>query len=534
MNRDFNQANICHIDYQINSRGASKSNMRLLHTATLQMSEFFAGSAIPNSDISQLKGSESQSRNIPEYAILSHVWGSDEVSFQDMISDRVLAMKKTAWEKIQESCKQAQRDGYKYIWIDTCCIDKTSSTELSEAINSMFQWYKESAICYVYLSDVDTDDIFNHDEADPILRQELRSMFGKESLFRSTLQNYSRWFSRGWTLQELLAPLRVQFFDQHWKYIGRKEDHLQILSNITNIDLYALNGGDPQRLSIARRMSWAANRQTTRAEDMAYCLLGIFNINMPLLYGEGSKAFIRLQEEILKVSDDQSLFAWRNPAMNHYRDDYPEASKPQGLLAASPDVFEFSNTIAQFYTETPGRAFSSFTNKGLQVEFLMCQDLACPSGLVYLAVLSCQIGSMPGILPAIRLRRMTPNSDQYARIDMSQLLEMCSLNSRSRFNFQGFDPTKSQDQLTEMHLSKPVFPSIYSNAFNILTLSGIRNSLSGLDSSIRIHKTGAAVSFTPWILAGTPEPVFLSVYGCLRNASRTSLGRENSSYTTPA
>jgi hypothetical protein len=335
-------------------------------------------------------------------------------------------------------------------------------------------------------------------------------------------------------LQELLAPLKVQFFDKYWKSIGRKEDHLQNLSEITKIDLFALNGGDPQRLGIARRMSWAANRQTTRAEDMAYCLLGIFNIKMPLLYGEGAKAFVRLQEEILKVSNDQSLFAWRDPTMNHYRDDYPEASHPQGLLAASPGVFRYSNTIAQFYTETPGRAFSSSTNKGLQVEFLMCQDLTAASGLVYLAVLSCQIGNIPGILPAIRLRRITSNSDQYARIDMPQLLQMCSLDSRNRFDFQGFDPTKPQGQLTEMRLSKPIFARIYFKVFNFLTLGEIRNGLSGLDSSNHIHKTGAAGSITPWILASTPEPVFRPKYQCLESASRTSLGRKYSSHTTPA
>ncbi|PMD39488.1 HET-domain-containing protein [Hyaloscypha variabilis F] len=454
--------------------------MRLLHTNTLQMGEFFASSTIPIFETQRL-GSELLNRQVPEYAILSHVWGPEEVSFQDMVGDRSLAIQKTGWEKIRDSCKQARHDGFDYIWIDTCCIDKTSSTELSEAINSMFQWYKDSRICYVYLPDVDKDNvlfssminpgrhdidpkysvIYNHKD-DNATRDRKREILRRHPYqiklnpFQSNIKGYSRWFSRGWTLQELLAPLKVQFFDKYWRSIGGKEDHLDILSEITNIDRFTLNGGDRRRLSIARRMSWAANRQTTRAEDMAYCLLGIFEINMPLLYGEGARAFVRLQEEILKVSNDQSLFAWRDPTMEHYRDDYPEASHPQGLLAASPDVFEYSNTIAQFYTETSRHDFSSSTNKGLRVKFLMCQDPTAASGLVYLAVLSCQIGNIPGLLPAIRLRRITSTGDQYVRIDMPELLQMCSWDSQNRLDFGGFDPTKPQDQLTEID-SKTVY-----------------------------------------------------------------------------
>ena len=156
--------------------------------------------------------------------------------------------------------------------------------------------------------------------------------------------------------------------------------------------------------------------------------------------------------------------------MKDYREDYPEDSHPQGLLAATPEVFQYSHTIAQFYNETFGHSLSSATNKGLQIEFLMCLDPTAVSGLVYLAVLSCQIGKVPGILPAIRLRRMNTNSDQYVRIDMPRLLEMCSINSRQRFEFQGFDPTKSQDQLMEMHSSKLTLAGSFSQAFNVLTL----------------------------------------------------------------
>ncbi|PMD24481.1 HET-domain-containing protein [Hyaloscypha hepaticicola] len=271
--------------------------MRLLQTTTLRLEEFFASSAIDE---------RLENQGIPKYAILSHTWGFEEITFQDITGDRTIIQHKTGFSKVRNSCRQARADGYAYIWIDTCCIDKTSSAELSEAINSMYQWYKDSAICYAYLSDV----LIHPGPSD--LPHNLRHPFYTEDGMRySSSPSYSRWFSRGWTLQELLAPVKLQFFDRNWNSIGMKEDHMNTISRITNIDLFALNGGDLRRLSIARRMSWAANRQTTRIEDMAYCLLGVFGINMPLLYGEGAKAFIRLQEEILKISNDQSLFAWK-------------------------------------------------------------------------------------------------------------------------------------------------------------------------------------------------------------------------------
>lgn len=255
-------------------------------------------------------------------------------------------------------------------------------------------------------------------------------------------------------MQELIAPSKLRFYDKNWRFIGMKEDHMDAISGITNIDLFALNGGDLRRLSIARRMSWAANRQTTRVEDMAYCLLGIFNINMPLLYGEGVNAFIRLQEEILKVSNDQSLFAWKYPVVKFYQDEDIEAGNPQGLLAPSPEVFRHSDAISQFYSETPGRAVPLSTNKGIQVEFLMCQDMGYRSGLVYLAMLNCPIGHVPGRLPAIHLKRLSPTSEQYIRVDTSQLFAFGSYDSMGQSELEGFDPRKPQGQLVEINSSE--------------------------------------------------------------------------------
>lgn len=193
-------------------------------------------------------------------------------------------------KKLREACAISRQGGYRYLWFDACCIDKTSSSELSEAINSMYLWYQHSAMCFVLLSDVDVSE----------------DITAPDSAFRR-----SKWFTRGWTLQELLAPANLIFVCKNWQIIGTKGMMGTLLSEITRIDpVYLRDGLDVRKASVAKRMSWAALRVTTREEDEAYCLLGIFGINMPTLYGEGRYAFIRLQEEILKQEYDQSIFAW--------------------------------------------------------------------------------------------------------------------------------------------------------------------------------------------------------------------------------
>lgn len=198
-----------------------------------------------------------------------------------------------------------------------CCIDKTSTAELSEAINSMYRWYQKAQVCYVYLADVDF--------FDPVIEQWKDHGWASKHIMAPKKSSFvnSRWFTRGWTLQELLAPFDVRFYSRTFTPLGSKHELCLLLSYITGISKPALeprlplSGTNPLGFSVATRMSWAAKRQTTRVEDIAYCLLGLFDINMPLIYGEGEKAFRRLQEEIMKSSDDQSLFAWgpvsRNP-----------------------------------------------------------------------------------------------------------------------------------------------------------------------------------------------------------------------------
>jgi hypothetical protein len=273
----------------------------------------------------------------PPYVILSHTWGEEEISFQDITTGNPSHLK--GWQKVKCCCAQAVSDGYDYVWIDTCCVDKTSSTELSEAINSMFRWYHDSEICYAYLSDIDSE------------QTSAAQGYGLES---------SRWFTRGWTLQELIAPADVVFYDANWCDIGTKNSLCNLLSSITGIHIEALLIRHHTTFSVAQRMSWASSRNTTRPEDEAYCLLGLFDVNMPLLYGEGRKAFMRLQEEIMKQSEDHTLFAWNVDIMAD------RMTYSTGLLANSPCEFSKAGNIESITDEGLAAPYS-VTNRGIQI-----------------------------------------------------------------------------------------------------------------------------------------------------------------------
>jgi tetratricopeptide (TPR) repeat protein len=232
--------------------------------------------------------------NIPPYAILSHTWGEDneEVTFQDITHG--VGKSKVGYRKIQFCKEQATRDGIRYVWVDTCCIDKANNTELSEAINSMFCWYREAAKCYVYLSDVSTDSLHETNRL---------SGLTWESAFRR-----SRWFTRGWTLQELIAPVSVEFFSREGNLIGNKKSLEQQVHEITGIPIKALQRSPLSHFSIPERISWAEHRETRRKEDKVYSLLGIFNVHMPLIYGEGrEKAFMRLHDGIDRLARNFQL-----------------------------------------------------------------------------------------------------------------------------------------------------------------------------------------------------------------------------------
>jgi hypothetical protein len=195
---------------------------------------------------------------------------------------------KSGYTKLRFGAQRAAYDGLQYFWFDSCCIDKSNSQELTEAINSLFSWFRHAAKCYVYLSDVSTT-------ANGMSAELQQNSW--ETDFRM-----SRWFTRGWTLQELLAPERVEFYSSRGQLLGTKHSLGEVIHEITGIPLPALQGRPLDTFSVAERMSWAARRQTSRIEDRAYCLMGLFGVCMPLLYGEGDLAFQRLQKEIMSLT----------------------------------------------------------------------------------------------------------------------------------------------------------------------------------------------------------------------------------------
>lgn len=268
---------------------------------------------------------------LPPYAILSHRWvDGHEVVYKDFLKGRNLDL--SGRKKINKCCLQALEDGISYVWVDTCCIDKKSSAELSEAINSMYRWYGASTVCYAYLSDV-------YDKN------------WEQSFVKST------WFSRSWTLQEMLAPAALKFFDAEWKFIGEKSFLSEELAEASGIHLSVFTSErlELSNWSVAQRMSWASKREATRVEDIAYSLLGIFDVNMPLLYGEGKRAFRRLQEEIIRGSHDHTLFAWSTDHDDSW-----------GLLASSPAAFEKDAHVSVHEFQSP-KAYA-LTNTGLSIE----------------------------------------------------------------------------------------------------------------------------------------------------------------------
>lgn len=392
--------------------------MRLINAKTFELKEFWGS-------------------DIPRYAILSHTWEEEELTFQQFTQlPREEISKLKGFKKIERTCQLALHSGIEWAWVDTCCIDKSSSAELTEAINSMFRWYQESGVCYAYLSDLKNDQqrrerewkikddekgapkegpkkksegagkeegqkdkpeggkpkgdtkrreagkwngdslLKGESEKDGDSRSRSRSRPGKDETESragtSDTSGYTaenslrwkqrvekcRWFTRGWTLQELIAPRQLGFYNQDWRFEGEKKELSSELAEITRINKRVLsNAALLSTVPVAQRMSWAANRQTTRAEDMAYCLLGIFGVQIPMLYGEGSKAFIRLQEEIIKESNDLSLFAWQAPA---------SSQKHWGILALSPGDFS-ACTDLELWDDAMYNEEIAVTSKGLRV-----------------------------------------------------------------------------------------------------------------------------------------------------------------------
>ncbi|KAK7745022.1 hypothetical protein SLS53_003257 [Cytospora paraplurivora] len=322
--------------------------------------------------LESVPGPESQ-----PYAILSHTWEKGEVSFQQ-IANLDEAQKMKGFQKIAKTCELAQKQDppLQYAWIDTCCIDKLSSAELAESINSMFAWYKKATVCFVFLSDLPAHE---PESWDPILP-------------------LCRWFTRGWTLQELIAPKLVEFYDCEWNCHGTKSQRMYELEHITGVDAKVLgNSNLLSTICVGARMSWAAGRQTTRQEDMAYCLLGIFDVNMTMIYGEGGKAFIRLQEQIIKDSNDMTLFAWTSDGSGQvYR----------GLLARSPSEFRACRNLRRLGNSSTLNRDYMLTNNGLRIQICLASASIGTSEKDY--ILGLGSSRVTGELIGIHLTK-TPN-----------------------------------------------------------------------------------------------------------------------------
>lgn len=374
--------------------------MRLINVHNHEIREFHEGS-------------------IPRYAILSHTWGEpeDEVTFQDMEKLRqsvstslssssieaasIEIRRKPGLEKILFTCQQAKEDDLDWAWVDTCCIDKTSSAELDESITSMYRWYEQSTQCYAYLSDVPD------------------GLVG--DLFASRLRA-SRWITRGWTLQELIAPWEVKFFGLSWKYLGTRSSYRTVIHDITRIPKQLLKCdpgnpfSDPRHYSAAQKMSWAAGRKCKKVEDVAYCLLGLFDIYMPLHYGERSRAFVRLQEEILRKTDDHSLFAWTGTA----EDGLLEYQMSNSIFATSPLNFINSGDIVVFHEELGPLA--KMTTHGVKIRLPMEQGMG---SLIQTHPVSC---GRPVLRAVLNCGQLAPATKR--RLNPGRLPKFCSEDRR--------------------------------------------------------------------------------------------------------
>ncbi len=391
--------------------------MRLLNARTRQLESF------------------NDERKIPEYAILSHTWGKDEVTFRDFaeLSPEQLILKE-GYDKVAKCCaKSLEYDGLEWVWMDTCCIDQSSSAELSEAINSMYQWYQQSSVCFAYLYDVSSveEDFL----PDRIIDQ---GHFDRKQSF-----DRARWFTRGWCLQELLAPRNMQFYNMHWVYIGSKSSLRTPISTVTGIDEYGLFIPDLSVLSVAHRMSWAAHRHTTRPEDIAYCLLGIFNINMPLLYGEGElRAFGRLQEEIMRRTEDHSIFAWKGIGTDFGNDIV-------GFLAPHPSAFRYEK-VGLSELPIPRVEPLSITGRGIRAHVPLIRQEGSAEN--YLAVIGCSSSESPKSYYALPVTPLKKLGDVYRRRapDLQTVSSIAAENANVKtiFLLRHSKPTHLEDKDT--------------------------------------------------------------------------------------
>lgn len=377
---------------------------------------------------------------IPPDATLSHRWGLDEILFQEMLNGVTENQKHSnGYRKVLAFCETARANRLAWGRVDTYTIDKSSSSELSEVINSMYSWYSRAAVCYAYLSDVEEVS----DNGDTVLQ--LRK---------------SAWFGRGWTLQELLAPAQLIFFDSHWNDISTKRSLQSDIPEVTRIARQYLRGTSPadeDRPSVAEILSWASGRLTTRKEDEAYCLMGLFGVNVRSFmskhcndtpthlsrclsfYGEGFKAFMRLQLEIIKHSEDESIFAWG-----------VKTSIDKGLLALSPAAFADSGSVRKRDYDLERQPFT-MTNRELRMKPMVLESMVLESGAIamrrrYTTLLNCERPSLPqpGQYVQLGIALVRRSGDLLERSHLSSLLPISDVYST-------FDIQQAQRQTLYVH-----------------------------------------------------------------------------------
>lgn len=449
--------------------------MRLLNAYTLEL-EVFADpiqEAIP-------------------YAILSHTWANDEVTFEDMKTQS--ARQRTGFAKILAACEKTKEYGLTYIWIDTCCIDKSSSAELSECINSMFRWYKNSTVCIAFLADLSSE----------------------ENRLEVSVLRKCRWWSRGWTLQELIAPTFLIFVDESWNLVETKADLADSIELITGINRGVLEGHQSlSTVSLAKRMSWAAARETTRVEDKAYCLLGIFEVNIPMIYGEGSKAFIRLQEEIISRTTDLSIFGWK------VQEDV--SSSARGVLADSPAEFAHCGSIERCEDQFRFRDEINLTNRGVKIQ----TSLIFAKNGIYLMDLHCYNDTLlPGPVErlAIYLKRaqdtyyrylphlttsggMAPSTKAPRPIYLAlsageEVAAPSSIHNDGRNIFFHFPLTESEYKLHDVRAVPEMYWDVHDRYFSIGTLENFIGFVRfSVTSSVAIEEVGGTSEKTSSFIA---------------------------------
>ena len=334
---------ICTEDGKMYHRNAIEARFRAEHA------EFFDPTAVPSDAETMLDAVKTSFA----FAMLSHRWEGVEPLHKDLDGSDVYSLPESpGTRKLKNFCRHAGERGFRWAWSDTCCIDKTSTSELQESIISMFKWYRNSDLTIIYLGDVNDNSI--------------------EALKKSV------WFLRGWTLQELIAPCRLVFYQSDWTLLATSDDlpvdnykssptFRELITEITGIDDDALTNFDPtsRDITIRQRMSWAAHRKTTELEDIAYCLMGIFNVHFPVMYGEGENAFVRLQTEIMAVSDDPTLYDWTGkPGLNSFLASSPACFDPFAppIVDPVPATLRITNALNKIpYVQQAQRGIDNLT-----------------------------------------------------------------------------------------------------------------------------------------------------------------------------